>query len=563
MEGSTVPHVEWDINDNYIPSITCYNDFQEWADGHCRFAYPPDCEEARRHSSGWAMRNTNNHNVHILKKSCLGVLVCSLLCTLETGGKVTLRPAICDKARKKQQGKPCPNRKCTGRLEVLPCRGQYGYPVTHFWRHTRDAIFFQAKGVHDHPKPDPKTTAETKRSHAVLKRARRGADGTAMEKIRAVEQREVSELASKVPTTNHDIWKFTTSCTDFLRMSQSSFTPSTTVEYMESRCPYSPFECLCLSQHNIKPVQSDCSSPGRLLPITSQFPICGDLDDDPINMTNVITSAIDVNADYLFQAIDSLMNENQSWEKEPSMLLGHDIDHKCEDVSYPSLPSANTDYEYYTKNNKMDDSLCVPEIISTIINNPSQTNLVFTDQTKPSSIPSQNLNLSYQEDILAQDLPSNKTSWSDLSCLQEEDCAMTQMTDVSASQSLLSTIDSPSLEMEETSAFFNFGTPVTQRTVNVFPQTEYESHSSNYFSNYTPPPKCAKYTDEHLVREASLESQMGETAYSSVLSFTTYNYWGQNYLDSHLLINNNTDETADSLDVTTSVALDNNISLTL
>jgi hypothetical protein len=35
-------------------------------------------DEARRHSSGWAMRNTNNHNVNILKKSCLGVLVCSL-----------------------------------------------------------------------------------------------------------------------------------------------------------------------------------------------------------------------------------------------------------------------------------------------------------------------------------------------------------------------------------------------------------------------------------------------------------------------------------------------------
>lgn len=100
------------------------------------------------------MRNTNNHNVQILKKSCLGVLVCSLRCTLDNGDKVRdrlhhfactltttvhslvralqvhLRPAICDKARKKQQGKPCPNRKCTGRLEVLPCRGHCGYPVS-------------------------------------------------------------------------------------------------------------------------------------------------------------------------------------------------------------------------------------------------------------------------------------------------------------------------------------------------------------------------------------------------------------------------------------------------
>lgn len=53
---------------------------------------------------GWAMRNTNNHNVHILKKSCLGVLVCSVRCKLPSGDRVHLRPAICDKARKKQQG---------------------------------------------------------------------------------------------------------------------------------------------------------------------------------------------------------------------------------------------------------------------------------------------------------------------------------------------------------------------------------------------------------------------------------------------------------------------------
>lgn len=92
------------------------------------------------------MRNTNNHNVHILKKSCLGVLVCSLHCILDNGDQIHLRPAICDKARKKQQGKPCPNRKCNGRLEVLPCRGHCGYPVTHFWRHTENAIFFQVSG---------------------------------------------------------------------------------------------------------------------------------------------------------------------------------------------------------------------------------------------------------------------------------------------------------------------------------------------------------------------------------------------------------------------------------
>ncbi|XP_045470528.1 transcription factor glial cells missing isoform X2 [Harmonia axyridis] len=155
---------DWDINDSSVPRISQYDHFSEWADGHCRLVYRVDNEDAKRHSSGWAMRNTNNHNVHILKKSCLGVLVCSQRCLLPNGESVHLRPAICDKARKKQQGKPCPNRRCTGRLVILPCRGHCGYPVTHFWRHTDEAIFFQAKGSHDHPRPEAKSTSEARRS---------------------------------------------------------------------------------------------------------------------------------------------------------------------------------------------------------------------------------------------------------------------------------------------------------------------------------------------------------------------------------------------------------------
>lgn len=105
-------HKDWDINDTNVPHISNgdFNDFFEWVDGHQRLVYPPTNEEARKHTSGWAMRNTNNHNVNILKKSCLGVLVCSADCVLPNGGSIHLRPAICDKARKKQQGKLCPNR---------------------------------------------------------------------------------------------------------------------------------------------------------------------------------------------------------------------------------------------------------------------------------------------------------------------------------------------------------------------------------------------------------------------------------------------------------------------
>ncbi|KAJ6649254.1 Transcription factor glial cells missing [Pseudolycoriella hygida] len=166
--------VDWDINDSVVPKVEeCdLNNYFEWADGHCRFVYPISSEEAKRHSSGWAMRNTNNHNVNILKKSCLGVLLCSLRCRLPNGDRIHLRPAICDKARKKQQGKQCPNRNCTGRLEIQPCRGHCGYPVTHFWRHTDNAIYFQAKGVHDHPRPEAKGSSESRRALGSSRRIR-------------------------------------------------------------------------------------------------------------------------------------------------------------------------------------------------------------------------------------------------------------------------------------------------------------------------------------------------------------------------------------------------------
>ena len=61
-------------------------------------------------------------------------------------------------------GRPCPNERCTGTLELLPCRGHCGYPVTHFWRNAHGAIYFQAKGYHDHPRPEAKSAVEGRRS---------------------------------------------------------------------------------------------------------------------------------------------------------------------------------------------------------------------------------------------------------------------------------------------------------------------------------------------------------------------------------------------------------------
>ncbi|XP_072880744.1 chorion-specific transcription factor GCMb isoform X1 [Hemitrygon akajei] len=155
--------IAWDINDPKLPQdVKQFDTFQEWTDGYVRYIYVADDKNAQRHLSGWAMRNTNNHNCQILKKSCLGVVICSSDCTLPGGGKLQLRPAICDKARQKQQKKMCPN--CNSGLELVPCRGHSGYPVTNFWRLDAKAIFFQAKGVHDHPRPESKSETEARRS---------------------------------------------------------------------------------------------------------------------------------------------------------------------------------------------------------------------------------------------------------------------------------------------------------------------------------------------------------------------------------------------------------------
>ncbi|OAD58603.1 Transcription factor glial cells missing [Eufriesea mexicana] len=235
------PHQEWDINDSNVPRVVEYDPWCEWADGHVRRVYGPDCEEARRHASGWAMRNTNNHNVSILKKSCLGVLVCSQECILPGGGRVHLRPAICDKARKKQQGKPCPNRQCTGRLEILSCRGHCGYPVTHFWRHTEHAIFFQAKGQHDHPRPEAKSTSEARRSVGAGRRVRglavllanEAALGSKLMSLRGT-KRPNSEAIEQPPRTTQ---------------------PPPLIPDKGYSCSCPPFECMCGLQTNASAYQ--------------------------------------------------------------------------------------------------------------------------------------------------------------------------------------------------------------------------------------------------------------------------------------------------------------------
>ncbi|KAK4468336.1 hypothetical protein MN116_008131 [Schistosoma mekongi] len=152
----TIQQHLWDIKDLKLPKVNYYDPYELWPTGHCRRVYAQTCERARRHQSGWAMRNTNNHNPQVLKKSCLGVLECSMGCLVQ-GKPLSLRPAICDKARKKQCNRECITPGCRGRLILRNCRGHSGYPVTHFWRFANGAVYFEAKGEHDHNRPSLKT----------------------------------------------------------------------------------------------------------------------------------------------------------------------------------------------------------------------------------------------------------------------------------------------------------------------------------------------------------------------------------------------------------------------
>jgi len=80
-----------------LKAIKEYDEFEEWIDGSTKLRYSPYSREAQAHISGWAMKYTNNHNKFVLKKTCVGVLLCSQDCTLPNGLKIVVRPAISDK----------------------------------------------------------------------------------------------------------------------------------------------------------------------------------------------------------------------------------------------------------------------------------------------------------------------------------------------------------------------------------------------------------------------------------------------------------------------------------
>ncbi|XP_064607221.1 transcription factor glial cells missing-like [Liolophura sinensis] len=103
----------------------------------------------------------------------------------------------------------------------MPCRGHCGYPVTHFWRHCNGLVYFQAKGVHDHPKPEVKTTAEARRH---LHNSNRGRF-YAQNKLRRQRKRSSRCLS---PVQDH--------------LPKS---PRLTLSEKEFLCSCPPFECTC------------------------------------------------------------------------------------------------------------------------------------------------------------------------------------------------------------------------------------------------------------------------------------------------------------------------------
>lgn len=94
---------------------------------------------------------------------------------------------IVSTVRERQIGQTCPNASCNGILNHRKCTGKHnkasvtpvvtilnwyfvtpgnnGYPVTHFWVHQEDGIYFESKGTHDHFRPQARR-ATPDRSHS-------------------------------------------------------------------------------------------------------------------------------------------------------------------------------------------------------------------------------------------------------------------------------------------------------------------------------------------------------------------------------------------------------------
>ena len=94
----------------------------------------------------------------------------------------------------------------------MGCHGNAGYPVTHFWRTVGEYVFFQAKGVHDHPRPELRTSR---------KGMPRSAAASAARPAHAHPHSE-SSPAAPTPTPAHTPTSASASCAQLTRSESAS-----------------------------------------------------------------------------------------------------------------------------------------------------------------------------------------------------------------------------------------------------------------------------------------------------------------------------------------------------
>ena len=74
--------------------------------------------------------------------------------------------------------------------------GNNGYPVTHFWVHQEDGIYFESKGTHDHFRPQARRATPDRNSNNKLNSAKVNNEQTENTDDKQAEKLEVKETAT-------------------------------------------------------------------------------------------------------------------------------------------------------------------------------------------------------------------------------------------------------------------------------------------------------------------------------------------------------------------------------
>jgi len=72
--------------------------------------------------------------------------------------------------------------------------GNNGYPVTHFWVHQEDGIYFESKGTHDHFRPQARRATPDRSSNNKLNSTKLNSEQTKNTEDKPAEKLEVKEL---------------------------------------------------------------------------------------------------------------------------------------------------------------------------------------------------------------------------------------------------------------------------------------------------------------------------------------------------------------------------------